>query len=185
MTEREDAELLLRVAARDREAFADLMRRYQDKLFGLIYRHVQDRNLAEDLCQEAFLRVWKYAGSFKGRSSAGTWLYRLAVNVCLDHHARCKKKPQPLPLNTDGVQADTGEGDLEREARREILLYQALGALPERQRMALVLARFAGCSYEEVGALMGLRLGAVESLLFRARRNLASWLEPFRRRGDL
>jgi len=118
LTEREDAELLLRVASRDPEAFTDLMRRYQDRLFGLICRHVRDRNLAEDLCQEVFIRVWKYAGSFRGRSSAGTWLYRLAVNVCLDHHARCQKCPDPLPLLTDGVLAEEGGDDLERAHRR-------------------------------------------------------------------
>jgi len=60
-----------------------------------------------------------------------------------------------------------------------------MGALPQRQRMALLLARFSGCTCEEIAAMMDMSLGAVESLLFRARKNLAAWLEPFRKRGEL
>lgn len=174
--ERTDCELLRRVAGGDEAAFALLLKRYQDKIYALIYRYVHDSATAEDLCQDVFFKVWKYARTFRGQAAVGTWLYRLAVNTCLNHREKQRIRPRELPLTAD-IQAAAGPADDELQtARREALLQQALSRLPERQRMAVLLASFSGHSYEEIAQIMDVSLGAVESLLFRARQNLAAQL---------
>lgn len=178
-----DNELLARVAAGDEHAFARLLAGHQQKIFALIYRYTHDRAAAEDLCQETFFKVWKYARTFQGRSAVATWLYRLAVNTCLNYRQQQKSRPVELPLFEDS-QAAAATLDPELD-RREELLHRALAALPERQRLALLLVNFSAHSYEQVAEIMGLSLGAVESLLFRARRRLAEILRPFKEKGEL
>ncbi|HNX97830.1 MAG TPA: sigma-70 family RNA polymerase sigma factor [Candidatus Aminicenantes bacterium] len=171
-----DCELLRRVAGGDETAFALLLKRHQDKIYALIYRYVHDAAAAEDLCQDTFFKVWKYARTFRGQAAVRTWLYRLAVNTCLNYREKQRIRPRTLPLTAD-IQSDGGQADDElRAAGREELLQQALSRLPERQRMAVLLASFSGHSYEEIAQIMDVSLGAVESLLFRARQNLAAQL---------
>jgi RNA polymerase sigma-70 factor, ECF subfamily len=183
--EKPDSELLGLVAAGAQAAFAELVQRHQDKVFNLAYRFSRNRQDAEDLAQEVFFKVWKYARTFKGRSAFSTWLYRLAVNTCLNYRQKKKIDPEPLPLLGD-LQAKTttaGEEIISRE--RESLLNKALNGLPVRQKMALILANFEGKSYEEIAVIMEVSLAAVETLLFRARQNLAGILRPLKNRGEL
>jgi len=183
--EKPDVELLSLTAAGDQGAFARLVRQHQGRVLNLAYRFSRNRQDAEDLAQEVFLRVWRYAGSFRGEAAFGTWLYRLAVNVCLNHRLRKKKRPEPLPLPED-LESGTEAAEAGSEARqRENLLIQAMAALPARQKMALVLVSFEDKSYEEIAAAMEVSVPAVESLLFRARKNLAEILRPLRKKGEM
>jgi RNA polymerase sigma-70 factor (ECF subfamily) len=181
-----DRELIARAGSGDQDAFARLVARHQVRVFGLAYRFTRDRQDAEELAQEIFLRAWRHARAFRGESAFSTWLYRLAVNVCLNHRQAKRSRPSPQPLAgdlaADGPSRETA--DLET-AEREKRVKAALDSLPARQRMALVLASFEDKSYEEIAEAMQISLPAVESLLFRARRNLAGLLRPLRQRGEI
>jgi RNA polymerase sigma-70 factor (ECF subfamily) len=183
--EKSDPELLALAAAGNEEAFAELVGRHQDKVFGLAYRYSRDRQDAEELAQEIFLRVWRHARSFRGESQFGTWLYRLAVNTCLNFKQRGKSRPAPLPLVGDVASGQPSAGDKLIAAESEARLQRALASLPARQKMALVLASFDDRSYEEIADAMDVSLPAVESLLFRARKNLAAILRPLKHKGEI
>ena len=178
-----DLELLARIVAGDQNAFALLVRRHQRKVFQLAYRFSRDRQDAEELTQEIFFKVWKHARTFEGRAAFSTWLYRLAVNTCLNHRQKKKSAPEPLSLSCDlAAAAETADADLiARE--REKLLEQAMDALPMRQKMALVLANFEGKSYEEIASVMDVSVSAVETLLFRARQNLGKIVRPLKNKN--
>ena len=100
--EKSDLELLALTAAGDQAAFEQLVLRHQNKIFNLAYRFSRDRQDAEELAQEVFLKVWKYARTFKGQSAVSTWLYRLTVNACLNYRQKKKNIPSrcPCPANS-------------------------------------------------------------------------------------
>ena len=179
-----DAELIAAVAAGDAEAFENLVRKYERPVLNTAYRYVGDRTAAEDLAQEIFLKVWRRANSFKGKSSFSTWLYRIAVNQCLNFRGKRRRKrterldeaaPDPRPALTERLEAEA----------KSRLVREAMAGLPAKQRMALVLSKFEGHSYKEIAQVMGVSLSSVESLIFRAKRNLKEALLPLRERGDL
>ncbi len=175
--EKSDSELLTLVAAGDQYAFAQLVLRHQSRVLNLAYRFSRDRQDAEELAQEIFFKVWRHARTFKGQSAFSTWLYRLAVNTCLNHRQGKKSRPEPVQLSGD-LEAGTVQAADELEAaERQSLLENALAMLPPRQKMALVLASYEGKSYEEIAAAMEVSVAAVESLLFRARQRLAAVLK--------
>ena len=183
--EKSDLELLAQTASGDQNAFAQLVRSHQIRVLNLAYRFSRDHQDAEDLAQEVFFKVWRYAPTFKGQSAFSTWLYRLAVNICLNYRQKKKTESDPLPLLGDFA-AETNVAGAEIMIReRENLLTQAMAALPARQKMALILASFEGKSYEEIAAVMEVSISAVETLLFRARQNLAAILRPLKKKGDL
>jgi len=183
--EQEDRELIVLAASGDQRGFAELVSRHQDRVFNLAYRYTRDRQDAEELAQEIFLKVWRHAGSFRGESAFGTWLYRLAVNACLNHRQGKKARPDPQSLAGDLVAGTRPAADEMIAAEREAQLKKALDVLPPRQRLALVLASFEDKSYEEIAAAMEVSVASVESLLFRARQNLAAILRPLKKKGEI
>ena len=185
IAEKSDLELLALTTAGDRGAFSELVLRHQGKVLGLAYRFSRDRQDAEELAQEVFFKAWRNAGSFRGESAFATWLYRLAVNCCLNNRQGRKVRPDPQPLAGDLVAGTRPAADEMIAAEREAQLKKALDALPARQRMALVLASFEDRSYEEIAAAMEASVPAVESLLFRARKNLAAILRPLKKKGEI
>ena len=183
--EKSDLELLALTAAGDHDAFEQLVLRHQGKVLNLIFRFTWNRQDVEDLAQEIFFKVWENARSFRGRSAFSTWLYRLVVNTCLNYRQKKKTESEPLPLLGDFA-AETNVAGAEILTReREILLKKALTSLPARQRLALILANFENKSYAEISAIMEVSLSAVETLLFRARRNLAAILRPLKKKSEL
>lgn len=183
--ERSDSELISLAAAGDQNAFALLVLRHQGRIFHLAFRFSRDRQDAEDLAQEIFFKAWRHAGSFRGESAFSTWLYRVAVNTCLNHRQRAKARPDPVSLTGELEAGGAPASDSLVTSEREARLRDALATLPPRQRLALALISFEDKSYEEIAAAMGISLAAVESLLFRARRNLAAVLRPLRQKGEL
>ena len=179
-----DAELIAATAAGDADAFEQLVRKYERPVSSTIYRYVGDRAAAEDVAKEVFLKVWRRARSFRGKSSFSTWLYLIAVNQCLNFRdTRRRKRTEPLdasfPDGRPGV-----EERYEKETKSR-LVRAAVDELPGKQRMALVLSKFEGRSYKEIAQIMGASLASVESLIFRARQNLKKALLPLRERGEL
>lgn len=173
-----DLTLITEVAKGDGDAFETLVTRYERRVLNLAYRYLGNRTDAEDAAQEIFLKVWRNAKRFRKKSSFSTWLFRIAVNHCLNAKSR-RKRRETLPLN----EAVLKEGpDTEEEYERERTaraVREAVGALPTRQRMALVLSKFEGRSYKEIAEVIGVSVPSVESLIFRAKQNLKRALGPY------
>jgi RNA polymerase sigma-70 factor (ECF subfamily) len=163
-------DLLARLARRDEAAFAELIGRYFDRVHRIAWRVLGGAADAEDVAQEAFLKAWTAPGQIRDGRAIGAWLSRVATNLALDRLRRRRpESPAELPDLVDPrAAADRG---LER-ATLETELADALAALPDRQRAALVLVHFEGLGNLEAAATLGVSIEAVESLLARARRNL-------------
>jgi RNA polymerase sigma-70 factor (ECF subfamily) len=176
-----DWDLVARVAAGDREAFGELVERHHRRLLRVCERLLGDAEEARDAVQEVFLKVMVKAGAFRPRALVSTWLYRVAVNHCLNVLRRRRlRRWVSLSASEDEEAAPPPElaeqrADPHRELdarRRWGRVEQAIGALPPSQRAVLVLARFEELSYKEIAETLGITLGAVESRLFRAMRAL-------------
>jgi RNA polymerase sigma-70 factor (ECF subfamily) len=174
----------------DQEAFAELVGRNEQKVYSVIYRFVTDRAEAEDLTQEVFLRVYRTAARYTPTAKFSTWLYRIAVNVSLNAlRSRARTKTVPLALPHDGETDDypraveDPRGDLPNQGLEDDELRSRIAAaidtLPENQRIAIVLNKFEGLSYDEIAKILNLSMMAVKSLLSRARSNLKDCLDPY------
>lgn len=154
----------------EREAFDRLVERYQRDVYRICYRYVNDHHDASDMAQEVFLRAYKALDRFRGDSAFSTWLYRIAVNTCLNFKAARKPQaeelPETLPAAGEGVLARMESAERAREVRA------ALVQLPEKQRATLILKMYHEMSHEEVAQALGSTVGTVKANLFHALRNL-------------
>jgi RNA polymerase sigma-70 factor (ECF subfamily) len=176
-----DHEALARVAAGDAEAFAPLVERHQERLLRLCARLLHDDEEARDAAQEVFLKAFRAAGSYRPRGQVFTWLYRIAVNHCLNR----LRRQSVVRVFSFGERRDDDEPDFDPqdpgaapdralEARRRWrATRRALAMLPPGQRVVVVLAKFEGLAGKEIAAALGISEGAVESRLVRALRTLA------------
>ena len=170
-----DAELVARVGARDSSAVRVLVARKLPRLLALATRMLGDRNEAEDVAQETFLRIWNQAPRWReGDARFDTWLHRVVLNLCYDRLRGRREEPvDTLPDVPDPQPEPAAHAELRsRDAR----VRQALAALPPRQREALVLQYYQEMSNVDAANLMGITVDALESLLARARRNLRAQL---------
>jgi len=178
-----DRAVLERVAGGDVESFGVLVERHERRLVRLCQRLLQDPEEARDAAQEVFLKAFRKAGSWKPQGQVYTWLYRIAVNHCLNRLRRRKivqlfsltgRKSSAGDDETPFDPADEAPDPAARLAARE--RWQAtrklIGDLPPGQRAVLVLAKFEGLSYRQIAETLGITESAVESRLFRAMRRL-------------
>ena len=168
-------DLVARCRAGDVEAFETLYREHAARLYTLACRMAGSREDGEDLLQEIFLQAYRKLGSFKGDSSIGTWLYRLALNHCLDYVRSRRAKMNKL---TETLDADTS---FEPTARRDtpiarMDLERAVERLPEGCREAFVLHDVEGFDHKEVADLLGIAEGTSKSQVFKARMKLRGFL---------
>ena len=175
-----DWELVRRVAADDREAFAELVERHHRRLLRVCERLLGDPEDARDAVQEVFLKLLRKAAGFRPRALVSTWLYRIAVNHCLNQLRR-RRLVRMVSLSPASGDEDAAVEPAEErpDAQRELAARQrwratrrAIAVLPPGQRAVLVLVRFEGLAYREVAETLGITLGAVESRLVRAMRAL-------------
>jgi RNA polymerase sigma-70 factor (ECF subfamily) len=166
-----DAHTIKLVARGDELAFEQLVQKYQQAIFNTIYRYIGNQDDVQDLAQEIFIKVWRNAGKFKGRSKFSTWLYRIVVNHCINYRRKNKRRHVSLDeLTEKGKIPRAFKVEPDWEQRRKVeLVRRAVDELPDRQRMALILAQFEEKSYKEIAEIMKISLSAVESLIFRAR----------------
>lgn len=190
--EREDHELVRRARKGDKEAFRGLVEKYQGRLYALSFGMLQEREEALDVVQEAFLKSWRSLGSFKGKSSFYTWVYRIATNLALDHLR--KRARTPRMESVDEVPVDQDEEELppkpffspKDDPTRPIdnatlgeAIRHAIRQLPVEQQIVVVLRDIEGHSYNEIARVTRCRPGTVMSRLFYARRKLQEKLKPF------
>jgi RNA polymerase sigma-70 factor (ECF subfamily) len=175
-----DYALLRRVARGETAALAELIRRHQGRLYQVAYRLLQDSLEAEDALQEVFLKVHENAHRFEPKASVSAWLHRITANHCLNL-LRARHPQESLDREDAPTLVDSGATPLQALEEQDLSrqLEELLDALPENQRRALVLKRFAGLSYQEIAAEMGLSPQAVDGLLKRARQFLKKALQDY------
>lgn len=166
-----DAALLRRYAAGDAAAARLLAAALTPRLFAHAYRVLGDRAEAEDVTQEAMLRLWRIAPDWQeGQARVTTWLYRVVANLCTD---RFRKRPaQPLEDIEEPVDPAVGAEQALQTAARHDALQAALSGLPERQRQAVVLRHIDGLANPEIAVILETGVEAVESLIARGKRGL-------------
>ena len=172
----------------DEAAFKTIVETWQDMVFNTALGIVQNTEDAEDILQEVFVQVFNSVSSFKGDSKFSTWLYRITVTKSLDHERRKKRKKRfafvksifgeesqvvvnPPDFNHPGVTMDQKEN--------AAALFGAIDKLPENQRIAFILHKVEGLSYQEVSEVMKTTVSSVESLMHRAKNNLKKSLEDY------
>ncbi len=187
-----DVQLMLRVRDGDDGAFAELVESYQDRLIGIFYHMMRDRAVAEDLAQDVFLRVYRARQRYVPTARFSTWLFRIASNVASNSRRSLGRRKEVsfnlqdsggVPVRAEEQLAVEKSGlmpvrQLDKAELRDIVRI-AMDTLNERQRMAVLLNKFEGLSYAEIGEAMDLKPAAVKSLLSRARENLREKLEEY------
>ena len=187
-----DVQLMIQVVSGDNAAFEDLVKRYQDRLIGFFFHLIRDRNAAEDMAQEVFLRVYRARGRYTARARFSTWLFRIAHNLA-SNQRRGLARRREIPLSGSSPADDSVYREEEFLAEKSALMptrqidsretqdivREALDSLNERQKMAVLLHKFEGMSYQDIGEIMDLNVVAVKSLLSRARGNLKEALERY------
>jgi len=176
---RPDEALMAAIATGDKSAFARLVERHLARTVGLATRLMGSRADGEEVAQEAFARVWSHAARWRpigggGNARFTTWLYRIVVNLAIDR----KRRPGFAPIEEAGEPTDDADDGFASIHRRQVstAVAAAMSRLPDRQRTALMLCFFEGMSNIEAGKIMSLSVGAIESLLVRARRTLRTEL---------
>jgi len=188
-----DLDLMLRVRDGDSASFEILLRRYRLPMVSYFRRMVRDQTMAEDLAQEVFLRVYRSRERYQPEARFTTWLYRIATNLALN----AIRDRRDEVSDTAGDDSD-GAPILERfvdplptveqrliQEDRERLIRQAVEALPENQRAAVILHKYQDVDYRQIAGILDVSEGAVKSLLFRAYGTLRVRLEPLLREGQI
>lgn len=176
MEREEDEALMLATGRGDRAAFSVLVRRHLGRASAIAGRMLGNAAEAEEVVQEAFLRVWQKAPAWRpdGGARFATWLARVLANLCIDRRRRARSVPLEDAPEMPDPAPGAEESLVAAERRRHV--EAALARLPDRQRAAVILSYYEGLSNAEVAGALDVSVGAVESLLVRARRGLAQML---------
>lgn len=168
-----DEELLRRAAAGDQGAFSNLVRRHEDRVFGIAIRMTGDRADALDAAQDTFVAVFRQAETFRGDAAFTTWLYRVAVNATRDLLRKRRRLPEPAAELPEREAPGTSA---EEAVNLRLDLAEALAKLPDEYREAVLLHDLGAVPYEEIAKITGAALGTVKSRISRGRRRLAALL---------
>ncbi|MBP6997404.1 MAG: RNA polymerase sigma factor SigM [Phycicoccus sp.] len=172
----DDTSLLRRHCDGDADAFGELFRRHQDRMWAVAIRTLGDREAAADCVQEAFISAFRRAASFRGDAAVTTWLHRIVVNACID---RMRRERALTGRTTDVAEVERADPhDHQAGAETALIVRAALAQLPEQQRLALVLVDMHGYSVAEAAAILEVAEGTVKSRCFRGRVALAEILRP-------
>ena len=185
-----DAEVMLRVAAGDDGAFDYLVEKFRRPMVSFMYRMTHNQAVAEELAQEVFLRVYRSRQSYAASAKFTTWLYRIATNLAVNYARDTRhERPENIvsidePDEETGLTVEVVDGSLDAEQailRRERLaaIRRHVEALPERQRMAVIMHKYQSMDYKHIAAVLKLSESATKSLLFRAYETLRETLKQF------
>jgi RNA polymerase sigma-70 factor (ECF subfamily) len=185
-----DAAVMLRVAAGDEGSFNFLVGKYHRPMIHFLYRMVHNQAVAEELAQEVFLRVYRARDSYRAEARFTTWLYRIATNLAVNHARDTRHERSAQTIYLDAPDEETGatpdvaddeptvEQRLLRDERMTAIRSHVM-ALPERQRMAVLMHKYQGMDYRQIGEVLKLSESATKSLLFRAYQTLREKLKGF------
>lgn len=180
--------LINRLKDGDQAAFREIVETWQDMVYNTAIGIVQSPEDAEDVAQEVFVQVYQSIDQFKGNSKFSTWLYRITISKAMDHERRKKRKKRFALIKSifgeDSEQVvDAPDfnhpGIVFDRKENAAILFREMNKLPENQRIAFVLNKVEGLSYQEISEVMETTVPAVESLLHRAKSNLRKWLKDF------
>ena len=185
-----DAAIMLRVAEGDEASFTYLAQRYHRPMIHFLFRMVGNQAIAEELAQEVFLRVYRARESYRAEARFSTWLYRIATNLAVNYARDTKNERTAQTVYLDQPDPETGTSpdlaDDEPSAEERLLRDERMAAirlhvmaLPERQRMAVLMHKYQGMDYRQIGEVLKLSESATKSLLFRAYQTLREKLKDF------
>lgn len=177
-----DFELVRRFKAGDEGAFNEIVRMYQKKVYSLCYRMLGNKDDAGDVSQDVFVRAYKFLNKFDFRSSLYTWIYRIAVNLCINYSKRTKltKVFQLGCADEGGIEIEDVRQDPEKDYERDVIrmeIEKAVLGLPPRQRAIFLMRHVEGLSHEEISKTINRSTGAVKANYFQAIRKLRKSLE--------
>jgi RNA polymerase sigma-70 factor (ECF subfamily) len=177
-----DVRLMLEFQKGNKSSFEALMRKYFPLILNFTYRYIGNRETAEDLTQEVFIRVYNSAARYSPRSRFKTWIYTIAKNISINELRRLKRAPASLDehfkVDDDKLRSQMADQNITNPDDKMIqtnmisIIRAAVNDLPVNQRTAVILRRYDDFSYHEISKVMNLSVGAVKSLLNRARKNL-------------
>jgi RNA polymerase sigma-70 factor (ECF subfamily) len=185
-----DAAIMLCVAAGDESGFNYLVEKYHRSMIHFLFRMVRNQAIAEELAQEVFLRVYRSRESYRAEAKFTTWLYRIATNLAVNQARDTRHERAAQTLYLDATDEETGatpdvaddeptvEQRLIRDERMAAIRMHVM-ALPERQRMAVLMHKYQGMDYRQIGEVLKLSESATKSLLFRAYQTLRDKLKDF------
>lgn len=185
-----DAEIMLQVREGDDSSFGFLVEKYRKPMLYFMFRMVRNQSIAEELAQEVFLRVYRSRHTYRAEAKFSTWLYRIATNLAVNHARDTKYERSAQTIYLDQPDAETGvspdvadsaagaDDRLLRDERMRAIRQHVL-ALPERQRIAVVMHKYQGMDYKQIGETLKLSESATKSLLFRAYQALREKLKNF------
>ena len=175
-----EIEIFKAVIKGDSRAFNALYSLYAKKIFNTAFNYTQNVEEAEEITQDAFIKIYKYASSFRRQSALSTWIYRLAINASLDHlKKKQNKSKEDVDINPDMLVDLNHPGVLLENKEKAVFLYSALNTLPHSQKTAFILGFIQGLPRQVIADIMETSLKAVESLLQRAKKNLRVELGKF------
>jgi RNA polymerase sigma-70 factor (ECF subfamily) len=185
-----DAAIMLRVAAGDESGFNYLVGKYHRAMVHFLFRMVHNQAVAEELAQEVFLRVYRSRESYRAEAKFTTWLYRIATNLAVNHARDTKHERAAQNVYLDVADEETGTtpevADDEPSVEQKLLSNERMAAirkhvmaLPERQRVAVLMHKYQGLDYRQIGEVLKLSESATKSLLFRAYQTLREKLKEF------
>ncbi|HEY0162589.1 MAG TPA: sigma-70 family RNA polymerase sigma factor [Edaphobacter sp.] len=186
----DDAAIMLELRAGNMAGFDYLIQKYRKPIIHFMFRMVHNQAVAEELAQEVFLRVYRSRETYRAEARFSTWLYRIATNLGVNHARDTRYERTASTVYLDEVDSETGttpdladstpgaESNLLRNERLEAIRQHVL-ALPERQRMAVLMHKYEGMDYKQIGDVLKLSESATKSLLFRAYQTLRGKLKDF------
>ncbi len=188
-----DGELIEKFNNKNKEAFEELIQRYQHKVYNTTFRMLGNHEDALDMAQEAFIRVYKSLANFKQNSSFSTWLFRITTNICRDELRKRQRKLKTLSISGGEEKNKIILEDDEKNNPEKISMSQELSItiqekvnqLPTEQKMVFVLREFQDLSYQEIADILDISIGTVKSRLSRARKALREDLNKIIKNGGL
>ena len=190
LSEMSDADVMLLAGTGDDSAFEYLVDKFRRPIVSFMYRMCHNQAVAEELAQEVFLRVYRSRASYQAEAKFTTWLYRIATNLAVNHARDTRTERMAPSINLDEPDPETGttpdvadatpsvEADILRQERLAAIRKHVMG-LPERQKMAVLMHKYQGLDYKEIGKVLKLSESATKSLLFRAYETLRERLKQF------
>ncbi|MFT9494295.1 RNA polymerase sigma factor [Anaerosolibacter sp.] len=182
-----DEEIVKKIIRGNQEMFPQLIERYKDKIFTLVYRYTNDYGEAQDVAQEIFIKIYKQMHTFRFQSKVSTWIYRVATNSCIDWDRKRKTKQDTIYLVNEELVIDQERGpeqlfllNEQREAVRDII-----NGLPENYKLLVIMYHFQNMRYKEISEVLDMPMKTIETGLYRARVMIKKQMEIHYGGGEL